>query len=184
MRGLRLPSESHQAPSDPTSVGLRAAGGAQNPLVLNASGARGVWGQRCRPCLLGGANLGWPETPRLMGLGTCTQTDVELRRQDLALRQAARLGWQPGPCGPSSPLGGVGASTVATSVLVREGRLLRPRKPDVLNGYFAGAPGPTYILEACWGQERRGPGSFPLPFPVPLILPLVLLGKHIAPCLC
>lgn len=28
-----------------------------------------------------GAILGWPETPRLMGLGTYTQTGVELGRQ-------------------------------------------------------------------------------------------------------
>lgn len=36
---------------------------------------------------VGIASLGWPETLRHMGLGTCPQTGMKPRRQDLALRQ-------------------------------------------------------------------------------------------------
>ena len=43
------------------------------------------------------ATLGWPETPRLVGPQTSTQTGVELGRQDLAQRQVG-MAWLAARC--------------------------------------------------------------------------------------
>lgn len=82
------------------------------------------------------------------------------------------------PGGPSSPLGGTGANTVATS-LIRKERLLSPRGPAIVKRYFQG---PDTSLRPV--RVRSGEGLAPLLcLPVPLSPPSVLFRKHIAPLL-
>lgn len=80
------------------------------------------------------------------------------------------------PQGPSSPLGGLGAHSVATDVLVREGRLPSPRDPDTLKGHSVGVPDPKHAREAC--GVRSGEGTA-LPFSLGLLVHLLLPRCHL-----